>query len=63
MEEITFSKKGGTKCGKEATLSWDLDWWQWVEGYHFLDYTSKLGRDSIINRILDMTKKGGQMAR
>lgn len=39
--------------GKEATLIWDLDWWRWVEGYHFFNYTSKLGRDVIINKIFE----------
>ena len=36
--------------GNLATLGWDLDRWRWIDGGHFLDYTTKDGRDSIINR-------------
>ena len=35
---------------KEATPGWNPDRWRWVDGGHFLDYTTKAGRDSIINR-------------
>ena len=33
-----------------ATLGWDLDRWRWIDGGRFLNYTTKDGRDSIINR-------------
>ena len=36
--------------GKVTTLGWDPDIWRWVDGGHFLNYTTKDGRDSIINR-------------
>jgi hypothetical protein len=35
--------------GKTTTLSWVLDQWRWVEGYHFLNYTTKFGTNFIIN--------------
>lgn len=38
-------------CGKLATLGWE---WRWAEGYYFLNYTTKFGRDSVINTILGM---------
>jgi hypothetical protein len=38
-----------------ATLGWDLDQWRWVDGYCFLNYTTKSGRDSIINMNLGTT--------
>ena len=36
--------------GKLATLGWDPDRWQWIDKDHFLNYTTKDGRNSIINR-------------
>lgn len=42
-EEIVFF------YGKMATLSWDMDRWRWVQGYGFLNYTTRFERDSIIN--------------
>jgi hypothetical protein len=42
-EEIIFF------YGETAALSWDPDQWWWVDGYHYLDYTTQLGRDSSIN--------------
>ena len=38
-----------------AILSWDLDHWHWVEGYCFLNNTTKFDRDPIINRTLGTT--------
>ena len=38
QENITFF------YGKMATLGWDPDMWQWVEGCHFLEFTMKIGR-------------------
>ena len=43
-EEIMFF------YGKIATLEWDPDRWRWMDGGHFLDYTTKDGRDFIGNR-------------
>lgn len=40
--------------GKLATLAWDPDHWRWVEDYYFLHYTTKFGRDLVINTILGM---------
>ena len=40
---------------KMATLSWDLDRWCWVDGYCFLNYIIKFGRDSVFNRRLGTT--------
>lgn len=37
-------------CGKVATLYWDLDRWWWIDGGHFLNYTSKDGQVSVISR-------------
>ena len=31
-------------------MGWHPDRWQWIDEGHFLDYTTKDGRDSIINR-------------
>lgn len=42
-EEITFF------YGKEATLGWNPDRWRWVEGLHFLNFTTKFERDLVIN--------------
>ena len=36
--------------GKTTTLCWDSDRWHWKDSSHFLNYTSKIGKDSIINR-------------
>ena len=33
-EEITYF------YGETATLSWDPDRWRWVDGYHYLNYTT-----------------------
>lgn len=35
---------------KLATLGWDPDRWQWIDGGHFLNYITKDGGDAIINR-------------
>ena len=50
---ITYTIKGPKKqekkeettffYDKETTLSWDPNWWQLVEGYRFLNYTTKFG--------------------
>lgn len=37
-------------------LGWDLDCWRWVDGFFFLKYTMKFGRDSIISMIPDTTR-------
>ena len=37
--------------GKIVTLRWDPDRWRWADGSRFLNYTTKMGRDSVINRI------------
>lgn len=39
-----------------ATLSWDHDRWRWIEGYRFLNYTSKFGRNLVINIVSGKTK-------
>ena len=44
-DEITFF------YSKTATLGWDSDWWWWVDDSHFLNYTTKLGKDVVINMI------------
>lgn len=31
-----------------ATLGWDLDWWQWMECYWFLNHAAKFGRVLVI---------------
>ena len=51
-EEVTFF------YGKVASLGWDPDRWRWADGDHFLDYTTKAGRDSIANRSPDITRAG-----
>jgi hypothetical protein len=51
-EEVVFF------YGKVATLGWDPDRWRWADGGHFLDYTTKAGRDSITNRTPDITRAG-----
>ena len=51
-EEVVFFS------GKVATLGWDPDRWRWANGGHFLDYTTKAGRDSITNRTPDITRAG-----
>lgn len=38
--------------GKTATFGQDPDCWQWVDGFHFLNYTTKFSKDSIINKNL-----------
>ena len=40
---------------KVGTLGWDPDRWRWFDGGHFLDYTTKDGCDSIINKNLGTT--------
>lgn len=42
--------------GKMATLGWDPDWWQWVEGYQFFNYTTKFGRMWVITRNLGINR-------
>ena len=42
-EEIIFF------YGKLATLGWDPDKWRWIDGGRFLNYTTKDGRDNILN--------------
>ena len=49
-EEIIFF------YGKLDTLGWDRDRWRWIDGGHFLDYTTKDGRDNILNRSPDTTR-------
>lgn len=51
-EEIAFS------YGIEATMGWNSDMWRWVEGYHFVNYTTKFGRGAILKSHDDMTKMG-----
>ena len=41
---------------KMATLSWAPDQMRWVDGSWFLNYTTKLGIDTIINRIPDESR-------
>ena len=37
-------------------FTWDLDCWRWIDGIHFLNYTTtKFGRDLVINRTLGTT--------
>lgn len=53
-------KKGKIKevvffYGKMATLGWDPDCRRWVDGLCFLNYTTKFGRDFVINRNLGIT--------
>ena len=43
-EEINFF------YNKVITLCWDLDWWRWGHGGHFLNYTTKSGREIIASR-------------
>jgi hypothetical protein len=33
-----------------ASLSWDPNMWRWIDGGQFLNYTTKDGRETIINR-------------
>lgn len=35
---------------KIATFGWNPKKWRWKNGSHFLNYTFKVGKDSIINR-------------
>lgn len=49
-EDVTFF------YGNEANLFWNSNHWQWREGLGFLNYTTKFGRDTIINKILGSTK-------
>ena len=50
------NKKEGEKkaitffYGKTTTLQWDPDRWRWVGRCHFLDYTTKIGREYITKR-------------
>lgn len=41
--------------GKEATMGWNPDCWRWVEGFHFPNYTTKFGRDLVINMVPGMS--------
>ena len=34
-----------------ASLTWDPYMWRWIDGGQFLNYTTKDGREAIINRI------------
>ena len=64
--KIIRTKRGPTKegereeiiffYGKLATLGWDPDRWRWIDGGHFLDYTTKGGRDAIINQNAGTTR-------
>jgi hypothetical protein len=36
--------------GKVATLCWDLDQVRWIDGGRLLNYTTKIGRDFVINK-------------
>ena len=49
-EEIIFF------YGKVATLGWDPDRWRWSNGSHFLNYSTKSGREAIVNRNLGVTR-------
>lgn len=49
-EEITFF------YGKLTTLKWDPHRWRWVGGFYFLNYTTKMGRDGIINMYFDTSQ-------
>ena len=51
-EEITFF------YGKVATLTWDPDRWRWGDGGHFLNYTTKSGREIIASRKPETTRAG-----
>ena len=42
--------------GKIATHSWDMDRSRWAWGYHFLNYTKKMGIDLVINSNMDTTR-------
>lgn len=62
--KIIHTTKGGKKTkreeiiffyGKMATLSEDYDRWRWIEGYRFLNYTMKFGRDPNIIMTLGTT--------
>lgn len=48
-EEIIF-------YGKVATLSWDAQYWHWIDGGRFLNYTTKDGSEFIINMNLGTTR-------
>lgn len=42
---------------KTSSFAWDPDWWKWlVEGYTILDHSTKFGRNSIINRVLGVSR-------
>lgn len=43
-EEIIFF------YGKVATLRWDPERWWWIDEGRFLDYTTKIGIDFVINK-------------
>ena len=51
-EEVVFF------YGKLTTLGWDPDRWRWINGGKFVNYTTKDGRDSIINRNPGTTRAG-----
>ena len=56
-EEITFF------YGKVATLTWDPDRWRWGDGGHFLNYTTKSGREIIASRKPGTTRAGDKWQR
>lgn len=37
-------------------MGWHPECWRWVEGYHFLNYNTKFGRDFAINRVHGMAR-------
>lgn len=39
-----------------TTIGWDLDKWRWADGYRFLNYTTKLGREVVTNKNLGITR-------
>ena len=49
--------------GKLATLGWDPNVWKWAVGVKFFNYTTKDGRDSIINRNPGTTRTGNKWQR
>lgn len=42
--------------GKMVILGWDMDWWRWIDGGRFLDYTTKDGKNSILNKNPGVTR-------
>lgn len=61
---MTQEKRGGKRKKiiffyvEVASLEWDLDRWRWMDGDHFLNYTTKDGKEPISNRNPDATRAG-----